>query len=122
MVVDRIEEAKGVSLSKQLTMSEAAETLGFGLDRAAARRLVYVLRRRECETGNKIIQGGGGKGKRLYVTLGTLRRDYSELVDDGHYLSVIIRETQQWVRDQLASHRHYSRQLAQRIKALEEKL
>ncbi len=94
--------------------------LGFGSDRAAARRLVYLLRKREAETGNKIIQGGGGRGCRLYVTLGALRRSYSDIVDDGHYVSIIVQEMQQWVRDQMASQRHYLRSLTQRVKKLED--
>jgi len=107
--------------SKPLPMRDAARILGFGEDVAAARRLSYLVRKKENETGAQIIIGGGRRGKRMMVTLGALRAHYAELVSDDVYVGSIIRELWQSIEDKVAADHKYIRNLGARVRALEMK-
>lgn len=90
-------------------MREAAEACGIGEDRAAARRLLRLLRRRELVTGKRIVIEAPRGGRHL-VTLASLRRHFSDLVDEGGYYEAVLEDVVEWVRAELRQVRAELRQ------------
>jgi len=98
--------------SRPLTLRQAATLFGFGDDRAAARRLFRLVRRRELELGHPIMIQARPGGCYL-LTLAALRRHFSELVDEGGYYQAVLHDTVEWVEAELACVRAELRSLRQ---------
>jgi hypothetical protein len=104
-------------LSKPMPLVEAARELGIGSDESAARRLAYMIRKRERETGKKILIGGG-RGVKLMVTVAALRKHFDDLVDDRSYLARIVDEAMSEFQDDIAALKMRDKALAAEIREL----
>ncbi len=89
-----------VTLSQPLSMRQAASRLGFGDSVPAARKLTRLVRKREQEIGKKILIGGG-RGRRIYITIAALRKHYDDLVDEGGYLNKVLDDLKSWITDEV---------------------
>lgn len=106
-----------VALSKPLTMRQAAAELGLGDDPPAGRRLARLIRKREQETGKKILLGGGA-GRRLLVTKASLRKHFDDLCDEGGFFNQVLKEQRDWVRDEVKVLEGRDKALAASIRAV----
>jgi hypothetical protein len=100
-----------------MTMREAAQEIGMGDSPQAARRLGYLIRKREAEIGKRIMIGGG-QGRANKVTVAALRRHFDDLVDDQSYFARIVSEAVDEIREDMLELRGRLKALAAEFRKL----
>jgi hypothetical protein len=100
-----------------MTLREAASEMGLGADRAAARRLGYMIAGREAEIGKRIVIGGG-RGRDRLVTIASLRQHFPELVDDRSVLAHMLADEVADIREDILLLKRRDNALAAAIRKL----